>query len=424
MDAFPALKTVKKNVAKFVEAEISATGGLLRLAPCWVPRSILQPGRRLKLHPDDLYAYGLNRGGIDERWFASTTPAANENRVPDEGLSYVVIGKNRFTLQQAVAESGGTLIGKSIWAKYHKWPVYAKFFDNMGPIPHHMHQNSAQAALVGQEGKPEAYYFPAQHNNVGNNFPYTFMGFEPGTTKAQVRKCLENWNKGDNGILDLSKAYRLKVGSGWLINPCILHAPGSLCTYEPQWGSDVFAMYQNLVEGREVPWGNLVRDMPKEHHKDLDYIVDQLDWDKNVDPKFKDNHYLEPVPVADTRGEGYADQWVVYGKVDDEQLFTAKELTVDPGVKATITDNGAYGLICVQGAGKVNGRPLNSPKIIRFNQLTEDEYFITEDGAKAGITYENMGETEPLVILRYFGPEVNPDAPKMGAYKKLANSKL
>ncbi len=27
-------------------------------------------------------------------------------------------------------------------------------------------------------------------------------------------------------------------------------------------------------------------------------------------------------------------------------------------------------------------------------------------------------DTEPLVCLRYFGPEVNPDAPAMGAYKK------
>jgi hypothetical protein len=418
MDTFAALKTIKKNVAKLVDAEISATGGLLRLAPCWVPRFFLQPGRRLKLHPDSLYAYGLNRGGIDERWFASTTPAANENRTPDEGLSYVVVGKNRFTFRQAVAECGSTLIGKSIWAKYKKWPVYSKFFDNMGPIPHHMHQNTAQAALVGQEGKPESYYFPAQHNNVGNNFPYTFMGFEPGTTKAQVRKCLENWNKGDNGILDLSRAYRLKIGSGWLINPCILHAPGSFCTYEPQWGSDVFAMYQNLVEGREFPWSLLVKDMPKEHHKDLDFIVDQLDWDKNVDPKFKENHYLEPVPVADTRSEGYMDRWIVYGKVDGEQLFTAKELTVEAGVKATIMDTGAYGLVCVQGTGKINRQPLNSPKIIRFHELTEDEYFITEDGAKAGITYENTSETEPLVVLRYFGPEVNPDAPEMGAYKK------
>jgi hypothetical protein len=82
-----------------------------------------------------------------------------------------------------------------------------------------MHQSAKQAKLVGQEGKPESYYFPQQHNNVGNNFPYTFMGLEPGTTKAQVRKCLADWNKGDNGILDLSKAYRLKVGSGWLIDP-------------------------------------------------------------------------------------------------------------------------------------------------------------------------------------------------------------
>src|SRR5262245_50565849 len=191
------LKTVTKHVQRIVEAELSASGGLLRLAPCWVPRSFLQPGQRLKLHPDDLYAYGLHRGGIDERWFASTTPAANENRTPDEGLSYCVVGKHRFTLRQAVAECGATLIGRSIWNRYKKWPVYSKFFDNMGPIPHHMHQNAQQARRVGQEGKPESYYFPPQHNNVGNHFPYTFMGLEPGTRKQDVRRCLENWNRGD-----------------------------------------------------------------------------------------------------------------------------------------------------------------------------------------------------------------------------------
>ena len=85
-----------------------------------------------------------------------------------------------------------------------------KFFDNMGPIPHHMHQSASRRSSSARKASP-SYYFPPQHNNVGNNFPYTFMGFEPGTTKAQVRRCLENWNKGDNGILDLSKAYRLKA---------------------------------------------------------------------------------------------------------------------------------------------------------------------------------------------------------------------
>ena len=68
------------------------------------------------------------------------------------------------------------------------------------------------------------------------------MGLEPGTTKADVRRCLENWNKGDNGILFLSRAFRLEPGTGWQIDPGILHAPGSLVTYEPQVNSDVFAM--------------------------------------------------------------------------------------------------------------------------------------------------------------------------------------
>src|SRR3954451_23855039 len=92
------LKTQYGNVRKGVEAALEESGGLLRLAPNWVPRSFLQPGKRLKLDPKDLYAFGLNRGGIDERWFSSTTPAANDNRTPDEGLSYIVHRGERFTL--------------------------------------------------------------------------------------------------------------------------------------------------------------------------------------------------------------------------------------------------------------------------------------------------------------------------------------
>jgi hypothetical protein len=307
------------------------------------------PGKRIKLALQDLYALGADRGGIDERWFASTTPAANLGAPPDEGLSYVVYkGEKAFTLREAIALEGPRLVGSAIWERYQRWPVYSKFFDNLGPIPHHMHQNGAQAALVGQQGKPESYYFPPQLNAVGNYFPYTFFGLEPGTTKTDVRRCLERWNEGDNGILDYSKAYRLKPGTGWLVPPCILHAPGSLVTYEPQWGSDVFGMYQSLVEGRPVPWELLIKDVPPEKHQDLDYLVEQLDWEANVDPNFKDHHYLEPIPVADGVPEGCADRWIVYGKVNHQELFTAKELTVNPGVKVTIRDNGAYGLIAVQ----------------------------------------------------------------------------
>ncbi|MEZ6088116.1 MAG: hypothetical protein R3C05_08860 [Pirellulaceae bacterium] len=404
------------NVASVLESALNAGGGLLRLTPTWVPRSFLQPGRRIKLHPNDYYRFGADRGGIDERWFGSTTEAANEGRVWHEGLSFCIHEGKKFLLKDAVAELGNRLIGETMFAKYNRWPVYSKFFDNMGPIPHHMHQSQKDAALVGQEGKPESYYFPPQLNNVDNNFAYTFMGLEPGTTKDQVRKCLEDWNEGDNGILDLSRAYRLKRGTGWLIPPGVLHAPGSLCTYEPQWGSDVFGMFQSIVEGRYVPWSLLVKDMPEDKHHDLDFIIGQLDWEKNVDTHFKESIYLEPIVDTYKSGDGFEDLWIVYGRVDGEQLFSAKELTIQPGKKCTLQDPGASSWITMQGKGRMGSLNLQTPASIRFGENTEDEVFISYEAAQAGVVIENTG-SEPLVGLRYFGPNVHSNLPLHGGSK-------
>ncbi len=406
----------KDSIGGLLQSALDAGEGLLRLTPTWVPRSFLHPGRRIKLNPADLYAFGANRGGIDERWFSSTTEAANEGRVWHEGLSFCLFEGKKFLLRDAVSEAGKRLVGEKIYSKYNRWPVYSKFFDNMGPIPHHMHQSQKDAALVGQEGKPESYYFPPQYNNVDNNFCYTFMGLEPGTTKDDLRRCLENWNKGDNGILDLSRAYRLKRGTGWLIPPGVLHAPGSLCTYEPQWGSDVFGMFQSIVEGRYVPWSLLVKDMPPEKHQDLDFIIGQLDWDKNVDTHFKDSNYLEPIVDTNRSGKGFTDKWIVYGSIDGAQLFSAKELTIEPGVKCTLKDPGASGWITVQGKGRIGKLALQTPAMINFGENTEDEVFISHEAATRGVEIENTG-AEPLVGLRYFGPDVHADLPKNGAWK-------
>ena len=406
----------KDNVSAILNRALDAGEGLLRLTPTWVPRSFLHPGRRIKLNPADLYAFGADRGGIDERWFGSTTEAANEGRVWHEGLSFCLFEGQKFLLRDAVSEAGERLVGKPIFSKYNRWPVYSKFFDNMGPIPHHMHQSAEDAALVGQEGKPESYYFPPQYNNVDNNFSYTFMGLEPGTTKEQLRRCLENWNKGDNGILDLSKAYRLKRGTGWLIPPGVLHAPGSLCTYEPQWGSDVFGMFQSIVEGRYVPWSLLVKDMPEEKHQDLEFIIGQLDWEKNIDTHFKDANYIEPIVDQERSGEGYTDKWIVYGTIDSQQLFSAKELTVEPGAKCTLKDPGTSSWITVQGKGRMGKLALQTPAMINFGENTEDEVFISYEAATNGVVIENTG-SEPLVGLRYFGPDVHANLPANGAWQ-------
>ncbi|HEY0264810.1 MAG TPA: hypothetical protein VGC07_09830 [Granulicella sp.] len=393
-----------------VQEAVGAGAGILRLRPCWVPRSFMIPGRRLKLHPDDLYAFGGHRGGINERWFSSTTKASNgPDTTPDEGLSYVQPGAGeKFLLKDAVEVAGDLLLGADVMSRENGWNILCKFFDNMGPIPHHMHQTDEFAKKVGHKGKPEAYYFPPQYNQINNNFPHTYMGLEPGTTKDDVRKCLEDWNKGDNGILKFARAYKLIPGEGWQINPGILHAPGSLVTYEPQVNSDVFAMFQSEVEGRIVDRSLLVKDVPAEHHNDIDYLIAMLDWEGNVNPEFgKSNKTLpKPVkPIAETEAAGYRELWITYGT----PFYSAKELTVLPKQKVTITDAEAYGVIVTQGHGLIGSTPVSTPSMIRFGQMTEDEVFVTAGAARGGVVIENRSESDPLVILKHFGPG-NPDA--------------
>ena len=278
-----------------------------------------------------------------------------------------------------------------------------------------MHQSQEQAAKLGREGKPESYYFPPQLNWTGNNFPHTFMGLEPGTTKDDIRRCLERWNDGDNGILDYSKAYRLKPGTGWLIPPCVLHAPGSLVTYEPQWGSDVFGMYQSMVEGRRVPWDLLVKDVPEDKHQDLDYLVDQLDWEKNVDPEFKAHNYLEPIVHSGGPRGGLRRQ--VDRLRHRRRQATLQRPRADrlPGRSVTIKDDGAYGLIVTQGRGTIGKLDVDCPVYIRFGEVTRDEVFVADRRAKEGVTFKNNG-TEPFVSLRYFGPDVHASLPEVGDY--------
>lgn len=387
-------------------------GGILRLAPTWVPRSFCVPGRRIKLHPDDYYILGGERGGIDERWLSSTTPAENGPLTgKDEGLSKVVFEENgqtlQFLLKDAINELKGNLIGDRIWREYESWPMYSKFFDNMGPLPHHVHHNDEKAALVGQKGKPEAYYFPPQLNNHGGDFPYTFMGLAPGTTKEEIKVCLENFTKGDNKITNYSQAYKLEPGTGWDVPPGLLHAPGSLCTYEPQKASDVFAMYQSLVNEAVIPEELLWKCTPDDKLGDYDELIDVLDWGLNLDSNMMQNRFMPPKPVyseEEMQSKGFIENWICY----KSKAFSAKELTVLPGQTVTIHDAAAYGMIMMQGHGKMERWTIETPSLIRYGQLTFDEYFISEGAAKKGVQITNLSDTDPIVMLKHFGPD-NPD---------------
>jgi hypothetical protein len=59
---------------------------------------------------------------------------------------------------------------------------------------------------------------------------------------------------------------------------------------------------------------------------------------------------------------------------------------------------------------------LQTPAMINFGQNTEDEVFITHEAATRGVEIENTGR-EPLVGLRYFGPDAHSNLPANGAWQ-------
>lgn len=68
-------------------------------------------------------------------------------------------------------------------------------------------------------------------------------------------------------------------------------------------------------------------------------------------------------------------------------------------------------MILVQGRGLVGKSNAETPTMIRYGELTDDEFFVTRDAAREGVEIKNTGK-ENLIILKNFGPG-NPEAPKL-----------
>lgn len=79
-----------------------------------------------------------------------------------------------------------------------------------------------------------------------------------------------------------------------------------------------------------------------------------------------------------------------------------------PGRTATLRDRGAYGLILVQGHGRMGVWDIDTPVLIQFGQLTYDEFFVSETAARQGVSFTNPSASDPMVMLKHFGPG-NPD---------------
>ncbi|MBI2619850.1 MAG: hypothetical protein HYW57_07190 [Ignavibacteriales bacterium] len=395
------------SVRNIVERAAERFNGIIPLEPAWVARDFLPPGQRLGCS-EDQYELGP-RGGISERWLASTTEADNRVKVPDEGLSFLALdSKDRLTLREAVKEAPDLILGTG-YSRTHPRGLdrLAKVFDYKFRIPFHLHQRKHHAALVGRNPKEEAYYFP-EGLPMGEE-PETYLGVHPSIVEEKnyeiLLPYLEQWNS--DLILRHSKAYKLVAGDGWHIPAGILHAPGSALTIELQEDSDVFAMLQAMAGGRVISKDLLHKDVrPEDWKKHGERIILELiDWEANGDPYFYENHHTPPVSIRkSTDGE---EEWIFYNTT----RFSGKKLVVKAGRSTKSRDAGVYSLFVWRGRGEFDGHKLEAGK------PGSDEVIVCHSKAVEEIIVKNTGR-EDLILFKFFGPDVNLDVPMLKQYGK------
>ena len=136
----------------------------------------------------------------------------------------------------------------------------------------------------------------------------------------------------------------------------------------------------------------------------MDYILSLLDWEKNVDPDYR-KHYFRP-PMVCEEDDTHIEKWIAYGN----EYVGAKELTIYPGQSVIVKDQVAFGCIFIQGHGKFGAYDAEAPILLRFGQMSADEYFVSEAAAREGIAIVNESKFDPIVILKHFANN-HPDMP-------------
>lgn len=389
---------------ELVEKALAKANGILALEPAWVARDFLPPGRRLGLKESE-YEVG-ERGWISERWIASTTKADNRVGPPDEGLSYIA-GDVRMTLRDAVAAAPDLVMGAE-YARTHKGlGRLAKIFDFAARIPYHLHQRQADMDRLGKTSKEEAYYFP-EGVDMGAH-PETFFGVHPSIVERKqfdlLLPYLVEWK--DDLILRHARAYLQVPGEGWHLPSGGLHAPGTALTIELQEDSDVFAMLQALNAGKIISKELLFKDVHPDDRKRLAEraVLNQVDWVLSGDPYFWENRRTYAQPVAGSRQPGGEEHWIYYNTT----RFSGKKLVVKPGGRYTSVDRGVYNILAWKGSGTVDGHP------VKAGDHARDELLVSHAKATSPVTVENTGR-EDLVLIKFFGPDVNPDVPMIPRY--------
>ncbi|MFN5870405.1 MAG: hypothetical protein ACK46A_13895, partial [Akkermansiaceae bacterium] len=132
---------------------LNQNDGVLQLVHRYAGRTFCSPGKRLRLDAKSYYPDYMGGTGLDEVWMCCTVPIVTgvidtrTGKAPfREGEAHVLTPSGQFiSLQDLISANPVAVMGEKITA-FSKalfgnitWPIVSKKFDNLNPIPHHLH---------------------------------------------------------------------------------------------------------------------------------------------------------------------------------------------------------------------------------------------------------------------------------------------
>lgn len=410
------------TAAATLDSCLNKNGGVLQLLHRYAGRTFCTPGRRLRLASESYYPDYMNGTGLDEIWMCCTVPIVTgvidtrTKKAPfREGESHVLTPDGHvISLQDLIESNPQAVMGPKVTAFAQKlfgrptWPIVSKKFDNLNPIPDHLHWSKWEVYDINSFDNPGV---SASHYHT------TAMGLYSFVTRDQFLACMKRFGKTEyNGIRHLAPHVMMQLDNGFVMPNGVLHSPTNLCTHELHVTMDEHFLAEDLtLDGRigaaDAFYACREEDYPKARHEDWEYLVEKFDFAANQDPDFVLKNSRPAISADEFSGDGVTAQWIIYGDFLGDQKCSILRLTVQPGGKTTFRPESPALFHTNGGSGRVGGLEVRYHRDMHLGQLYPEIGFITQAAlSSGGVVIENTG-TEPLVLTFDFPQHAHSKTP-------------
>ncbi|WP_373650842.1 hypothetical protein [Schlesneria sp. DSM 10557] len=414
------------GIASVLDDCLNQHGGVLQLLHRYAGRTFCTPGKRLRLDAKSYYPDYMGGTGLDEIWMCCTVPIktgvidTRTNKAPfREGEAQVLTASGQVVaLQDLIAANPSSVIGDKVsaFAKemfgYATWPIVSKKFDNLNPIPDHLHW-----------AKWEVYDINSFDNPGVNPSHYhtTAMGLYPFVTKDQFLACMKRFGKDEyNGVRHLAPHVMMRLDHGFVMPNGVLHSPTNLCTHELHVTMDEHFLAEDLtLDGRigakDAFYACREEDYPAARHEDWEYLVEKFDFAANQDPDFVLKNSRPAITSDEFSADGVDAKWIVYGDFLGDQKCSILRMTVQPGAKTKFRPESPALFHTNGGSGRIGKLNIRYHQDMILGEIYPEIGFITQAAiASGGVEIENTGK-DPLVLTFDFPQNAHSKTPGVTA---------